>query len=925
VTGSTGSTGAGDVFLAKYDGSGNLDWSKTLGSYSHVDIGYDLVQTNDGGYAITGEYNAGKTCLSTCSYTSSVFIGKYDSQGDTVWFNAWDLGLSNNPINNEGHSLVQTADGGYAVTGSTDSYGAGGNDMFLAQYDTAGNLSWTRTWGDTGNDEGKSLVQTSDGGYAVAGVTASYGAGGNDMLLAKFNDSGSIVGCDTICSSPVVAGSVSTDAASNFTASTLSLSYTGTSVTLSTSSFTPSTTEIIALNPPATAVDVGAPLAAQDTAATAPVEDTIFRLRLDLHVSGAQDDAGGANLRLQYALKGEAASCSAVSSNSYNFVTDTSEGIRWGDNTGVASNMSLTTNANDPKHGSDTTVPQTYLEKGTTTFNNPTAIPVGQDGMWDFALVAHHSYQNTTYCFRVSQPNGANIAGYDVYPELNIPAATISQAGYRLFENQDVTAAPGSWSEATSAANWGGRYGYGTLNYDGKMWVMGGYDGSFLGDVWSSTDGSNWTQVTASAPWGGNVDAGVVVFDNKMWLMGGYAPAAAGDTSDVWYSTDGANWTKATTAPWSIREHCVTLVFDNKLWVIGGSSNGTYLHDAWYTSDGVNWTQATANAPWSARYRPSGVTFNGKMYIMGGTTNNTSNFLNDVWSSTDGINWTQETAAASWPGRAFFTSVVYAGKIWVTGGYDATLNYNDLWYSSDGVNWTQEADAPWIPRQGITALAYDDKMWILGGYSPTSGNLNDVWSFYVPANIDVGAPLASTDKPVELTGAEVGQPFRLRTLVAVDNFGVAPSDLDLKLQYARMQGNTCSATPSGSFSDVTSTSTVHFYDNTNANNAIKAVANVNDPTDGSRPIDYQVYSEINPFTNSESAIYSGEDGLWDFPLAVQAGTGHTSFCFRIINNDGSLLSDYGALPQIGLVPTMQQLMRGGEWFSRSDYGNRISL
>src|SRR5680860_1122790 len=76
-----------------------------------------------------------------------------------------------------GYSLVQTSDAGYALTGYTYSYVAGGTDMFLAKYTSDGTLSWSRTWGGTDYEYGRSLVQTSDGGYAVTGTTASYGAG----------------------------------------------------------------------------------------------------------------------------------------------------------------------------------------------------------------------------------------------------------------------------------------------------------------------------------------------------------------------------------------------------------------------------------------------------------------------------------------------------------------------------------------------------------------------------------------------------------------------------------------------------------------------------------------------------------------------------------------------------------------------------
>ena len=72
-------------------------------------------------------------------------------------------------INARGHSLVQTSDGGYAIAGSYD------DDMYLVKTDANGNLQWHTRFGEEGEDIAYSLVQTSDGGYAMAGVTNCWG------------------------------------------------------------------------------------------------------------------------------------------------------------------------------------------------------------------------------------------------------------------------------------------------------------------------------------------------------------------------------------------------------------------------------------------------------------------------------------------------------------------------------------------------------------------------------------------------------------------------------------------------------------------------------------------------------------------------------------------------------------------------------
>ena len=80
---------------------------------------------------------------------------------------------------------MQTSDGGYALTGYTDSFGAGGFDFWLVKTDASGIMLWNKTYGGTGADLAYALVQTSDGGFALAGYTYSFGAGSSDFWLVK--------------------------------------------------------------------------------------------------------------------------------------------------------------------------------------------------------------------------------------------------------------------------------------------------------------------------------------------------------------------------------------------------------------------------------------------------------------------------------------------------------------------------------------------------------------------------------------------------------------------------------------------------------------------------------------------------------------------------------------------------------------------
>ena len=89
-----------------------------------------------------------------------------------------------------GFSLIQTSDGGYAIAGYTKSFGAGSGDVYLVKLDANGNLQWTKTIGGPGDEAGPSLIQTSDGGYTIAGATNSFGAGERDVYVVKLDKNG---------------------------------------------------------------------------------------------------------------------------------------------------------------------------------------------------------------------------------------------------------------------------------------------------------------------------------------------------------------------------------------------------------------------------------------------------------------------------------------------------------------------------------------------------------------------------------------------------------------------------------------------------------------------------------------------------------------------------------------------------------------
>jgi predicted secreted protein len=183
VSGDTNSFGAGgtDFWLFKTDASGNMQWNKTYGGTLNEVCG-DMCQTNDGGYALAGN---------TASFGAGgqdAWLVNTDSSGNMQWNKTYG-----GTGNDYALHVIQTGDGGYAMTGYTTSFGAGGNDVWLIKTDATGTMIWNKTYGGTSNEIGYGVVQTGDGGYVVGGYTTSFGAGSADVWLIKTDATGTMI------------------------------------------------------------------------------------------------------------------------------------------------------------------------------------------------------------------------------------------------------------------------------------------------------------------------------------------------------------------------------------------------------------------------------------------------------------------------------------------------------------------------------------------------------------------------------------------------------------------------------------------------------------------------------------------------------------------------------------------------------------
>jgi len=171
-----------DYWLLKLDVDGALQWNKTYGG-SKDDIGQSLVQTNDGGYILTGYAMSADGDGSNNNGFHDNWILKLDASGNIQWEKSF--GFSGH---DHSYDIVQTDDGGFFFVGflditsaRADGYTEKGNfltrhgvgEFWGTKLDVAGNIEWRKYFGGTNNDRAHAVVQASDGGLVMAGFSES--------------------------------------------------------------------------------------------------------------------------------------------------------------------------------------------------------------------------------------------------------------------------------------------------------------------------------------------------------------------------------------------------------------------------------------------------------------------------------------------------------------------------------------------------------------------------------------------------------------------------------------------------------------------------------------------------------------------------------------------------------------------------------
>ncbi|MBI3501612.1 MAG: T9SS type A sorting domain-containing protein [Bacteroidetes bacterium] len=205
----TGSAGSGEIFLAKYDASGNVLWAKSAaGSGNDDEYG---ISTDGSNIYITGAYSSSTLSFGSNSITNAgsqnIFIAKYDASGNALWAKSAGGNIS------DFGTAISAAAGNVYITGyfssSTVTFGstsltnAGGEDIFIAKYDASGNVLWAKKAGGSSVDDGLGIMADASGNAFITGVfgstTITFGstsltnAGSYDIFVAKYDASGNVV------------------------------------------------------------------------------------------------------------------------------------------------------------------------------------------------------------------------------------------------------------------------------------------------------------------------------------------------------------------------------------------------------------------------------------------------------------------------------------------------------------------------------------------------------------------------------------------------------------------------------------------------------------------------------------------------------------------------------------------------------------
>lgn len=309
---------------------------------------------------------------------------------------------------------------------------------------------------------------------------------------------------------------------------------------------------------------------------------------------------------------------------------------------------------------------------------------------------------NTTYAWFVqAKDDKGNVRNSTTFT-FTTEAASSGSSNFTLLNNSAIP-------------NEDGRSGHQTVNYNGKIWIIGGAvrksdgTGGEYNDVWNSDDsGTTWSMVKDNTPEIGftrSDEHQAVVFRNEIWVLNG-------NRNTTHKSSDGATWENVPFAGsvsggthYEPRNEHQAVVFNDRLYIVGGNAGGILKNDVWST-DGIpdpnndnkiTWIKETDNAGFEPRIGHQVVVFNNKLYLTAGSIQGGVR-MNDVWSSPDGVFWTEDVAVAPFTIRTQHAMFIETNDsaMWLLCGDginpdtgNTIVSLNDAWFTVNGRDWIE--------------------------------------------------------------------------------------------------------------------------------------------------------------------------------------------------------------------------------------------
>lgn len=197
--------GTTDYWLVKLDAAGTKLWDKTVGG-NGIDNATAVVATADGGFIVAGDSDSNSSGTKTANSKggSDYWLVKFDADGNQLW----DRTIGGSGFDFP-RAIINLSDGGLLVVGASSSdasgdksaNGRGGYDYWIVRLTASGVKLWDKTYGGSSGDSPNSVIQLTDGGFAVAGVSSSNSSGdktensrgGNDCWILKLDASGNLI------------------------------------------------------------------------------------------------------------------------------------------------------------------------------------------------------------------------------------------------------------------------------------------------------------------------------------------------------------------------------------------------------------------------------------------------------------------------------------------------------------------------------------------------------------------------------------------------------------------------------------------------------------------------------------------------------------------------------------------------------------